>query len=307
MENRPSVAIIVLNWNGLSDTRECLASLRGVSYPDLRVIVVDNGSDNDEAGTIEREFGGFAEVVRNPANLGFAGGANAGIRRALKDAPGYLLLLNNDVLVEPGFLDAMVDAAQRLPDFAAACPKAYFHHDPDLIYSTGGRVNMWTGGARQVGRGEKDNGRFDEIAERDYADGLCMLISGRALEQVGLLDDDYFLYWEETDWCLRARALGLRCYYVPGARVWHKAQRSLAPDAGFHYMYRRNALLFVRKRGSALQLITALLAHLFFFGPRYFIRRPGKIGRAFAELRALFWHARNPAKQPPLIENEVPK
>jgi GT2 family glycosyltransferase len=128
-----------------------------------------------------------------------------------------------------------------------------------------------------------------------------MLIPAAALNAVGLLDEEYFAYWEETDWCERARRGGLYCYYVPQARIWHKADRSRAPDTRFHYLYRRNALLFVRKRGSTFQKATALLMHLFVYGPAYFLRNPARIGRAPAELKALFWHARNQPKERPLL------
>lgn len=305
MNQAPVVFTIVLNWNGLADTRECLNSLRKVDYAANRVIVVDNGSDADEAGALQEEFGGFVEVIRNASNLGFAGGMNVGIRRAQEAGALYVLLLNNDVTVEPGFLAAMVAAAGRHPDVAAASPKAYFRDRPDVIYSTGGRVNLWTGTARQIGRGETDHGQLESGGVRDYADGLCMLIPTTAIERVGLLDEDYFTYWEETDWCLRARKTGLRCYYVPDAKVWHRAERSLSSTDDFHYHYQRNALLFVRKRGNALQTVTAMLTHLLIYGPWYLVRRPGKIGRAVAEWRAVLWNARfrgngatNPRRRP---------
>lgn len=307
MNEVPVVFTIVLNWNGLEDTRECLQSLRKVDYPANRVIVADNGSEADEAGVLEEEFGGFIEVSRNPVNLGFAGGMNAGIGRALEAGAEYVLLLNNDVTVEPGFLGAMVAAALGHPDLAAACPKAYFRDRPDEIYSTGGRVNLWTGTARQIGRGETDRGQFEREGVRDYADGLCMLIPAAAIETVGLLDEEYFTYWEETDWCFRARKKGLRSYYVPGAKVWHKAERSLTSTDEFHYHYQRNALLFVRKRGNVLQAVTALLTHLLVYGPWYLVRRPGRIGRAAAEWRAVLWNAglrgsqRNEPRQRPLV------
>jgi GT2 family glycosyltransferase len=175
-----------------------------------------------------------------------------------------------------------------------------------VIYSTGGRANLWTGTARQIGRSERDRGQFEAEAVRDYADGLCMLIPAVAIEKVGLLDEEYFNYWEETDWCFRAREKGLRCYYVPAAKVWHKAERSLSSTDDFHYHYQRNALMFVRKRGNGLQFATALLTHLLVYGPWYLIRRPGRIGRAVAEWRAVLWNAgfrggtRNQPRQRPL-------
>jgi GT2 family glycosyltransferase len=301
MSDFPSVAVVVVNWNGLRDTRECLRSLQAATYPNFRVIVVDNGSEGDDAAEIRREFGGFAEVIETGENLGFAGGANAGIRRALAEGAEYVLLLNNDVVVAPGFLEPLVAAAQARPRLAAACPKAYFQDRPDVIYSTGGAVSLWTGTARQIGRGERDRGQYGSIARRDYADGLCMLIPARALREVGLLDEDYFLYWEETDWCLRARERGLVCYYVPESHVWHRAERSRAPDASYNYLYRRNALLFVRKRGTPFQMATALLTYVFWYAPRYLLRHPGRARRLLTEARAVLAHVRNQPRGRPLI------
>jgi GT2 family glycosyltransferase len=322
MNDAPAVCTIVLNWNGLADTRECLGSLRNVDYPANRVIVVDNGSESDEAGVLEKEFGGFIEVIRNASNLGFAGGMNVGIRRALEAGAEYVLLLNNDVIVDPAFLKELVNGAKTCDHLAAACPTTYFFDDRDRIYSTGGVVNLWTGTARQVGRGklfprDPETSRRGKwviievptamIAPRDYADGVCMLMAREAIEKVGLLDEAYFMYWEETDWCIRARRLGLKSYYVSAAKVWHKAERSLTSTDDFHYHYQRNALLFVRKRGNALQLVSALLTHLLVYAPWYLVRRPGRIGRALAEWRAVLWNAgfrgrtRNQPRQRPLV------
>lgn len=301
MGEDPTVTIVVLNWNGLADTRECLHSLQAVQYSAMRVLVVDNGSASDEATALESELGDFIEVLRLPENHGFAGGANAGMRSALETDTDYVLLLNNDTIVAPTFLQALVDAAKDIPDLAAACPRTNFYDRPRIIYSTGGEVSIWRGVATQVGRGETDNGRYNTIEQRGYADGVCMLIPAEALRKIGLLDEQYFAYWEETDWCVRAREQGLHCYYVPLARIWHKAARSQKPDAGFDYLYRRNALLFVRKRGTPLQAATAFLMHAFVYAPAYFVRNPRRIARAIPAIRALFWHTRNQAKERPLV------
>jgi GT2 family glycosyltransferase len=300
-DSRPLVTTIILNWNGIEDTRECLESLRTVDYPNNRILVVDNGSEQDEASLLEQEYAGFLEVFRNERNLGFAGGANVGMRRALEDGTDFVLLLNNDVTADPGFLEAMVSFAEGRSDFAAGCPKAYFNHRRDVIYSTGGSVNVWTGVARQIGRGERDSGQFDRAKARDYADGLCMLIPVSALKTVGLLDEDYFNYWEETDWCVRARDKGLRCYYVPEAKVWHKAEQSRRASDAFNFHYRRNSLMFVRKRGGPLHLATALAAQALYYAPLYFIRHPRRLGRAVAELRAVVWHLSNRVRRRPLL------
>ncbi len=288
----PRVAVVVLNWNGLADTVRCLESLFQVSYPDYYVIVVDNGSANDEAGALQRRFGDRIVLIANDRNYGFTGGCNIGAARALELGCDYLLLLNNDTVVAPDFLEELVKAAEALPDAAALCPKVYFLDWPDIIYSAGGEVNLWLGRSRQVGRGQPDQGQFDRLRPCDYADGCCMLIPRRAWEAVGPLDDDYFTYWEETDWCFRARERGLRCYYVPTARIWHKAARSVDPDPRFYYFFRRNAILFLRKRGKPYHLATALAYHYLVLAPWFLLRHPRRWRRAFAEARALLFHLR---------------
>ena len=297
MPDAPPVTVIVLNWNGLADTRECLESLKSVSYPAMKIVVVDNGSENDEAGRLEREFGGGMQLIRSDENLGFAGGANLGIRQALDDGAEYVLLLNNDTVVDPEFLARMVEAVRDVPNFAAACPTTYFYDRRDVVNSTGGSVSLWRGSARQIGRGKKMRSGRTGIVERDYVDGVCMLMSREAIETVGLLDEDYFTYWEETDWCMRAREAGLKCYWVPEAKIWHKAARSQEPDAGFQFLYRRNALMFVRKQGTGLQFATALATHALFYGPFYLLKHPTKIARIIPEVKALLWHARNRPRQ----------
>jgi len=297
----PLVVTVILNWNGLDDTRECLESLKSATYPNQKIIVVDNGSELDEAAALEREFSDLIKVIRNERNLGFAGGANVGIRRALTENAAYVLLLNNDVTVAPEFLGELVAFASGRPNVAALCPKAYFADRPNTLYSAGGKASVWTGVARQIGRGDTDDGQFEQPAERDYADGLCMLIPAAALNTVGLLDEDYFAYWEETDWCFRARAAGLRCYYVPSARVWHKAGRSQQASHEYNFRYRRNSLMFVRKRGGALNFVVALFTQAFFYAPAYFIRHPRRLGRAPSELRAVIWHASNRVRRRPLL------
>ena len=301
LNTEPLVNIVILNWNGLEDTRECLHSLRGVTYSNRRTIVVDNGSEGREAGALRHEFQDSIHVIESEANIGFAAGANLGIRHGLNDGAQFVLLLNNDTTLDPGFLTELVEAAQFRDDGAAFCPKTYFYANPEIIYSTGGSVSIWTATAKQIGRGQRDSGQFDRVAIRDYADGVCMLITRGALEMVGLLDEEYFAYWEETDWCTRARANGLRCYYVPEARIWHKAARVQSPTNQYYFLYRRNALMFVRKRGTPLHRIVALLVHIFFYAPRYFMTHPGKIGRVPAELKALLSHASNQQPRRPFL------
>jgi len=216
------VAVVVLSWNGRDDTLGCLASLAAVSYPELATIVVDNGSSDGLREALEAAFPAV-ELVRSELNLGFAGGCNLGIRRALERGARYVLVLNNDVEVDPGFVGALVEEARRRPDAGALCSKVLYLDPPDLIWFAGARFDPRSGyNGRQRGYRERDDGRFDEVVESDRACGAAMLLPRAVLEEVGLFDPELFAYSEDTDWSLRARAAGHRVYLVPRSRVWHK-------------------------------------------------------------------------------------
>jgi GT2 family glycosyltransferase len=290
MTGCPKIGIIVLNWNGAADTTECLDSLASVTYADFDIILVDNGSEGDDVRVLRERFGDSVQIVETGRNLGFAGGANVGIRQALSRDAEYVLLLNNDAVVDPAFLENMVQAAESLPNGGAFCPKICHYDRQRVIHSTGGRVNAWTGLARQVGRDAPDNGRLDRAGERDYADGACMLMRRSALLKVGLLDEEYFAYWEETDWCDRAKEAGFKSYYVPSARIWHRGAGSFRDDSRRRFLFRRNAFLFLRKRRRMYHLVSAILYQVLVLVPLYVIRRPREIGRLLAEAKGLLWH-----------------
>jgi GT2 family glycosyltransferase len=216
------VGVVVLSWNGRDDTLACLASLAAVSYPQLAVVVVDNGSAD---GTSEAVASAFPDVdlISSPLNLGFAEGCNVGIRRALERGADYVLLLNNDVEVEPGFVGALVEEALRRPRAGALCSKVLYLDPPDLVWYAGASFDPRSGyNGRQRGYRQADDGRFDTVVETDRACGASMLVPRAVLDEVGLLDADLFAYSEDTEWSLRARAAGYRVYVVPRSRVWHK-------------------------------------------------------------------------------------
>ena len=222
MGARPPVAVIVLSWNGRDDTLSCLSSLRGVDYEPLLVVVVDNGSVDGTSDAVRAEFPDV-ELVRHERNLGFAGGANAGMRRALELGAEHVLVLNNDTEVDPGFVGALVDEAARRPDAAALCSKVLFRDPPDRIWWAGAAYDPRRGHQDPPrGYGEEDGPRFEEVEETDRACGAAMLVPRKALERVGDFDEDLFAYYEDAEWSLRARAAGLRVFVVPGSRVWHR-------------------------------------------------------------------------------------
>ena len=221
----PTVTIVVLNWNNLPDTIECLESLRAVTYPALRLLVVDNGSTDGSEAALRARFPGL-DVLQTGENLGFAGGNNAGIRRAFSDGTDHVLLLNNDTAVDPGFVTALVEAARANPRAGLLSSKILFFDRPDVIWFAGASFHPRLGWGRHRGHGQRDVGQFDLVEETDRATGCSVLATRAFCEQVGLLRDEYFCYAEDLEWSLRARALGFQVLYVPESRVWHKVSRS---------------------------------------------------------------------------------
>ena len=215
------VVAVVLSWNGREDTLACLRSLEG---EDVDVIVVDNASED---GTAEAVTG--AEVIRNERNLGYAGGMNVGVRRALELGAEAVLLLNNDVEVEPGAVAALVAAA---PGAGAVCPVIVFADDHGRIWYSGARFDP-----RRGYNGRQLTEPLDAITKTERICGAAVLVPRAALEQVGGFDDELFAYAEDVDWSLRARAHGLPLLVTPAGRVRHKVSASTGGEGSPSALY----------------------------------------------------------------------
>lgn len=247
----PRVAIIVLNWNGLVDTLECLESLAGLDYPSFEVVVVDNGSTD---GAVEAVRTCFPQVtlIENGENLGFTGGNNVGLRHALLQEADYVLLLNNDTEVAPDFLRCLVEAMEADPRVGIAGPTVCYYERPDLIWSAGGAIDWRRGRTWMVGLNTADAGQFGDLPRPvDFVTGCAMLVKREVVERVGLLDERFFAYYEEAEWCVRAQRAGFSIIHVPQAKVWHKIPldaRDTSPSV--HYYMTRNRLLFFKATGA---------------------------------------------------------
>ena len=212
---------VVLNWNGGDDTLAALASLDGVE-----TVCVDNGSEDGSPDAIAERFPGV-ELIRTGVNLGFSGGNNVGIRRALARGADWVLLLNNDAAADRGLPAALAAAAGERPDAGVLACKVFFADPPDVLMYAGGRVNLRLGyWGRQDGFGQRDDGRFDTLRDVDRATGAAMAVSRAAIERAGLLDESLFAYAEDTEWCLRIREAGFGVVFVPDAKVWHVGSAS---------------------------------------------------------------------------------
>lgn len=260
----PKVAIVILNWNGLRDTIECLISLREITYRDYDVFLVDNASQGNDADVLARMFGDCVRLIRNNRNLGFTGGNNVGISDAIANMPDYVLLLSNDVVVDPSFLSELIEAAESDPKAGMAGPKIYYYDQTKRIFSAGARINFWTGNTTSIGAREFDKGQFDSIADVDYISGCAMLVKVEVIRKIGLLNENYFAYREDAEWCVKAKRLGYKILYVPKARVWHKApiEPRKTGRLPLYYMT-RNRFLFAKRNSTNLQFLCSLACFLF--------------------------------------------
>lgn len=250
----PLVTIVVLNWNGLADTLKCLESLAGLNYAAYGVVVVDNGSTDGSPAVIRQRFPEVV-VIENGENLGYTGGNNVGLRYALAQGADYVLLLNNDTVVASDFLHLLVEAAGAGEDVGMAGPTIYYYDLPDVIWSAGGAIDWRQGRTWMVGLDERDSGQFG-LAPRgvDFVTGCALLVKRAVLEQVGLLDERFFVYYEEAEWCVRARRVGFKIVHVPQAHTWHKISPGNQTDSPLvHYYMTRNRLLFLKLVGAGIE------------------------------------------------------
>lgn len=267
----PSVAIVIVNWNSFAVTAQCLESLRLVTYHNFKTLVVDNGS-NDGSG--DRLFEAYPEItlIKNEQNLGFTGGNNKGIQYGLENGYDFIMLLNNDTIVTPAFLDTLMASIHGIPDIAAIQPKIMFNYDRNIIWNAGGVFNKFLTLTKTRGERVTDTGQFDHLKSTDWITGCCFLIRSDVVNKIGLLDDKFFIYYEDTDWSLKIRNLGLKMGFEPKAVIFHEAGMSdanrdkhgegnVSPFS--HYQGVRNHLFMVRRYAHGVNLVGSWTYQLF--------------------------------------------
>lgn len=237
--------VLMLCHNQVELTLACLATLAAQTQP-AHVLVIDNASTDGTAEAVRRCFADV-EILRLDANLGYAGGNNAAMRHALAHGAQAMLLLNNDTRLAPDCLAQLAATLDAHPEAAAIGPMIYAWESWETISSAGGEIDWAHADAVNLGAGEQDNGQYP-ARPVDVLNGCALLVRAAAVAQVGLLDERYFMYWEETDWCTRMARAGWKLWFEPGARVQHKAP--LVPGAmsraALYYTARNRLLFFAR-------------------------------------------------------------
>jgi GT2 family glycosyltransferase len=226
--SQPPVAIIITAWNQAELTADCLASLGQPAS--AMIVLVDNGSDPPLQPILHPRFP-HIEFLRNEENLGFAGGYNTGLRYALAQGYAYLFLLNNDTIVDTACIDELLKACRANPRLGLIMPKIYYASEPTRIWSVGANYRPWLGELRDDWRGEWDSARTAQPRLIEFAPLCAAFIPRPVLEEVGLLDEQFFLYYEDLDFCQRLGEVGYQLQMVPTAKVWHKVSAS---TGGWH-------------------------------------------------------------------------
>jgi GT2 family glycosyltransferase len=248
---QPKVGIVLLNWNGWRDTIDCLESLTQLNYPNFTTYVVDNASSDGSENHL-RAWDPALTVIQSGSNLGWAGGCNVGIRAALNTGCTHIYLLNNDAMVRPDTLSRLVDAAAA-PEAAAVGSLVVSATDPGWVEFAGTVMDARTHHPRQISCKLAELPTPHQVSATIAVKGCSMLLTGHALKKIGLLAEDYFLNYDETDWCFRAREAGMTNYYVPTSIVAHKGAASFSGTYNplYRYFVTRNRLLFARRHLDA--------------------------------------------------------
>lgn len=271
MKEAPTVSIIIVSWNTRDLLRRCLESVYTTLPPiSFEVIVIDNASDDGSADAVEERFSGV-RVIRNAENVGFSAGCNAGIRMA---SGQWAMLLNPDAKLLPGAVQAMIEFAAAHPEAAVIGPKLINSDGTmqkngrrfpyllrEILGITRAYKLIWNWFDRTMEYGRSD---FDRTAEVDEICGACMFVRKAAIDRVGLLDEQFFMYYEEVDWCRRIKQAGWKVYYLPDAHVmhhWAQAAKQTGLD-GSRIFYRSQYLYFRKHHGPAQALILRSLSNL---------------------------------------------
>jgi len=260
-EDKGKVFIILVNYNGADDTIECINSIKKISYSNYEIIVVDNCSTDNSVSVLEN-FSLEADftLIKSDKNEGFSAGNNIGIKEVIKKDFDYILLLNNDTLVSPDFLDKLINGFDCSSKCGVTISKIYYEKDRDLLWYDGGSLSLKTARTKHWHYHQKDTYEVRQPQRVSFATGCCMCLSKKLIENVGFLDEDYFLYEEDADYCCRILAAGYDIYYIPDSVIYHKVSSSTGKSSPLSQYYAvRNKYLLIRKNYHGFFKFTAFV------------------------------------------------
>jgi GT2 family glycosyltransferase len=274
--SNPSVTIIVLNWNGRELTLRCLRSLASLTYPNYKVLVVDNGSEDGSIDTIRLHYP-EVQIVPLPNNYGYARGNNEGLKIALEEEPDWILFLNNDTEVAPDLIDALISGSRQFPDGALFGPKIYYG-DGSRIWYAGGEIDFFLGRLRHNGIRQRDAEHLSQPGLTDFVSGCCLLIRADLVQRLEGFSPRYRMYMEDVDLCYRASKLGLFSYYLPAGKVWHHVSSSIGGEPSLRKVWLKweSSMRFFRTYAKSWHWITICFYQLLYYtviGPVRYIQQ----------------------------------
>lgn len=294
--NLPLVSIITVNYNQSGVTLEFLASMEACTYPNYEIFVVDNASPKDNPDIIKEKYPAV-HLLKTVVNLGFAGGNNVAVDQAKGK---YLLFINNDTEVEPGFLEPMVELLENNPDIGMVSPKIHYFHTPNTFQYAGfSPIHPISIRNYALGFGEKDNGQYNHTIQTGSIFGAAMLVPMKLVKEVGKMSEVFFLYYEEHDWAARIEKAGYKVYFDGRSLVKHKESISTVKDSPFQIYYlNRGRILFARRNNKGF---VKLLSMLFLYGismPKIALQYllKGRSDLAAAVLKSAWWNMTNPSE-----------
>ncbi|MBD3747880.1 MAG: glycosyltransferase family 2 protein [Sphingobacteriales bacterium] len=250
-----STLLVLVNWNSFEFTDQCLVSLSYCNQSLFDVVVVDNGSNDGSGEQLKKQH---PEIILIPSlsNLGFAGGNNLGIKYAIEQQYTYVMLLNNDTFVEPDFLDVLVDYMNQHPEAGVIQSKIYFNHNRKLLWNAGSYFNRWITLPVTLGYMRTDKPKYNSIKEVDWITGCAFFARTDVIKQSGMLNEKFFIYFEDVDLSFRIKKLGYQLIYHPKSVVYHisgmsNKSKTKQKEGYVHpyvrYLNQRNRIWFVKK------------------------------------------------------------
>ena len=294
-KKEPLISIITINYNQLEVSCEMLDSVKELSYPNLEIIFVDNASKNSPRQHINKHYP-EVHFIRSEKNLGFSGGNNLGIKASSGD---FLFFVNNDTVLADGLLESLIEVFDKIPQLGIVSPLIrYFPSEETagkniIQYAGTTEVNPYTARNTTLGVGEEDKGQYSQAHPTPYAHGAAMMLPRTVVEQVGGMPEEFFLYYEELDWCEQIRKAGYKVYIEPKAKIFHKESLSVGKSSTLKtYYLTRNRIFFMRRNRSPFQVFLFSCFLLIFTIPKnvllYLMKGEGQHLKAF--LRGIWWN-----------------
>lgn len=250
----PLVYIVILNFNSIDETLICLKSLEKITYPNFKIVVVDNASCDDSIEKLETIDD--IKLIKNTQNFGYANGNNIGVKYALDCSADFVCVLNNDVEVEESFLEPLIAYLTAHSDVGITGPCICDFKNRNIIQALGADINFYRGLALGRYKGKNIEDINDEIINVDYIGGACFVCRTEIFDKIGLIPENYFLFYEETEFCVNVKKIGYKIICIKESRVYHKGSATISKFGGLSYYFlNRNRIVFMRRNASLFQKI----------------------------------------------------